>query len=452
MPTPSSCLPPPLDLFTDFLRFPSISTQSARDADTRACAEWLARLFQATGLEARIEETGGHPCVVANSPRDPKLRTVLIYGHYDVQPPDPVEEWESPPFEPTVRGGRMFARGATDNKGQILAHILGVAETLREKGRLPVNVVFLVEGEEEIGSPNLCGVLERLKGELAADIAVISDTGMVADGFPTLTYSLRGIAALEFKTLGPACDLHSGTFGGAVANPLAAAARLVASLHDAEGAVAIEGFYDAVRPLSAWEKEASAGLPVSDEDFRKVAGVSALAGEPGYSAMERVGARPTAEVNGLSGGYQGEGTKTVLPSSATVKLTFRLVPDQDPETILQQVIAHLEKHCPPGIRLEMLPGHHGVPYVTDPQSPFGQAARRALERVFGQPPALLREGGSIPILGDFQRILSLDALLLGLAWPDNHAHSPNENFPLENLELGMKLNQAVLEEIATLPQ
>lgn len=431
-----------------FLRFPSISTQADHREDMRSCAMWVDALLRDSGLESRIEETGGHPCVLAKSPRDPSKRTVLIYGHYDVQPPDPLDEWETPPFEPVVRDGRIFARGSTDNKGQILAHILGVAETLRERGALPVNVIFLIEGEEEIGSPSLPGALERLKEELAADVAVVSDTGLVADAYPTLTYALRGIMALEFRVLGPVRDLHSGFFGGAVANPLDAAARLLASLHDAEGRVAVAGFYDAVRPVADWEKKASAALPVSDEDIRALAGVDVLTGEPGYSAMDRIGARPTVDVNGFGGGYQGEGTKTVLPKEAFVKLTCRLVPNQAPREIQRLVSEHLKERCPPGVRLEILPGHHGDPFFMDPDSPFGRAARRALVRAFGREPALLREGGSIPIVADFQKILGIETLLLGLASPDNQAHSPNENFPLANLEWGIRLNKAALEEIA----
>jgi acetylornithine deacetylase/succinyl-diaminopimelate desuccinylase-like protein len=398
-------------------------------------------------MMARVEETGGHPCVIASTPKDPSKRTVLIYGHYDVQPPEPLGEWTTPAFQPDIRDGRVFARGATDNKGQILAHILGVADQLAEHGELPVNVVFLIEGEEEVGSPNLGPLIERLYEQLACDVVVISDTGMVAHGFPTLTFSLRGIACMEMRVIGPAMDLHSGVFGGAVRNPITAAARLVSSLHDETGRVAVEGFYDEVRPLLDWELAASAALPITEDDIKSLAGVSVLAGEPGFSAVDRIGARPTAEVNGFGGGYQGEGSKTVLPREAFVKLTFRLVPNQNPEEIQTLVEAHLKKHCPEGVRLEIQRGHVGEPYFMDPNSSFGLAARRALAATFGKEPALLREGGTIPILSTFQRVLGVEILLLALASPDCRAHSPDENFPLENFEVGIRLNRAVLQEI-----
>ncbi len=440
-----------IDDLLEFLRFASVSTQKSHAADMRACAAWVHHRCEAAGLESRIEETGGHPSVIAKTPRDPAKRTVLIYGHYDVQPAEPLEEWDTPPFEPVIRDGRIFARGSTDNKGQILAHILGVAEALAEKGSLPVNVIFLIEGEEEVGSPNLAAVLERLKEELACDVILISDTGMVAHGYPTLTFSLRGITSAEVTVYGPQYDLHSGVFGGAVANPVTAVARLVSSLHDQEGHVMIEGFYDSVRPMYDWEREASDGLPVTDDAIRELAGVSKLFGEPGFSAIDQIGARPTAEANGIGGGYQGEGTKTVLPREAFVKLTFRLVPHQSPEEILALVESHLERNCPKGVRIRVERGHSGDPYYMDPNSLDGQAARRALNRTFGREAALLREGGSIPILSAFKRILGADSLLLALASPDCRAHSPNENFPLENFEIGIRLNKAALEELGNLP-
>jgi len=434
------------DLF-EFLRFPSVSTQSVHIPDMLACAGWLRKKFADIGLDAAILETGGHPAVVAHTPRDPKKPTVLIYGHYDVQPPEPLNEWVTPPFEPALRNDRIYARGSTDNKGQILAHILGAGEILARGETLPVNLIFLVEGEEEIGSDHLEAFLEKHRAELACDVIVISDTGMAAHNYPTLTYALRGIAALEFKVTGPSQDLHSGVFGGAVMNPATAVARLIASLHDRDGRVAIEGFYDDVQPLEAWEREAAAALPVTEEDIRQLSGVPALFGEPGYTAIERLGSRPTAEVNGLGGGYQGEGTKTVLPKEAFAKLTFRLVPNQRPEKILSLAEAHLRRHCPPGVNLHLTGGHSGEAYYADPNSPHGQAAQRALERVFGRKPALMREGGSIPIVTTFKKVLGADSLLLALASPDCHAHSPNENFPVENFRTGIRLSQAVIEEL-----
>ncbi len=436
------------ELFT-FLSFPSVSTDSKHRQDVRDCAEWIVSKLSAMQLTTELHETPGHPIVIARNKHQADRKTVLIYGHYDVQPADPLELWQSPPFSPEIRDGRIWARGATDNKGQMLAHILGVAKTLEAKGELPVNLIFLFEGEEEIGSPNLAPFLKKHCDDLKCDIIAISDTGMVAPNTGTLGYGLRGITCAEVKLIGPARDLHSGLFGGAVVNPATAIARLVATLHDSDGKVAIEGFYDEVRPLETWEREMWAKVPgLSDQDYLKVTGSSATFGEPGYSSAERVFARPTAEVNGIGGGYQGEGSKTVIPSEAFVKFSFRLVPDQDPQIILKRLRTHLEKHCPPGVKLVIEDGHDGKPYACDPHSDFGKAAQRALKRTFPGEPMLIREGGSIPIVQAFREILKVDTLLLGLALSDAQIHSPNENFPIENFEAGIRLNQALLEELA----
>lgn len=436
------------ELFT-FLSFPSVSTDSKHRQDVRDCADWIVSKLSSMQLVTELHETPGHPIVIARNQHHADRKTVLIYGHYDVQPADPLELWSSPPFSPEIRDGRIWARGATDNKGQMLAHILGVGKTLEANGELPVNLIFLFEGEEEIGSPNLAPFLKQYRDALKCDIIAISDTGMVAPNTGTLGYGLRGIACCEVKIIGPVRDLHSGIFGGAIANPATAIARLVASLHDADGKVAIEGFYDDVRPLEAWEREMWAKVPgLSDQDYLKVTGSPASFGEPGYSSAERVFARPTAEVNGICGGYQGEGSKTVIPSESFVKFSFRLVPDQDPQKILQQVKTHLEKHCPPGVRIEIEIGHDGKPYACDPHSDFGQAAQRALKRTFPGESMLIREGGSIPIVQAFREILNVDTLLLGLALSDAQIHSPNENFPIENFEAGIRLNQALLEELS----
>ena len=436
------------DLFT-FLSFPSVSTDSKHKDDVLNCANWLVGKLSGMGLGTSLHQTLGHPIVIAKNNHSEKKKTVLIYGHYDVQPIDPLNLWDSPPFSPEIRNGRIWARGSTDNKGQMLAHVLGIEKTLAEKGELPVNLILLFEGEEEIGSPNLAPFLEKNKAALACDIIAISDTGMVAPNTGTLGYGLRGITCAEVKITGPARDLHSGLFGGAVANPATAIARLVASLHLPDGTVAIEGFYNDVRPIEAWEREMWTKVPgVSDEDFLKVTGSPATFGEPGFSSAERVGARPTAEINGIGGGYQGEGSKTVIPAEAFVKISMRLVPDQDPQTILALLKNHLEKHCPPGVNLEIEIGHDGKPYACDPHSDFGKAAQRALKRVFPGEPMLIREGGSIPIVQAFRDILGTDTLLLGLALADAQIHSPNENFPIENFEAGIRLNQALLEELA----
>jgi acetylornithine deacetylase/succinyl-diaminopimelate desuccinylase-like protein len=431
-----------------FLRFPSISTDSRHAGDVRACADWLVAKLSTMGLAADLHPTPGHPVVLARNAHQSGRPTVLIYGHYDVQPVDPLALWQSGPFEPELRDGRIWARGAADNKGQMLAHVLGVEQTLHDAGELPVNLIFLFEGEEEIGSPNLAPFLHEHREELRCDVIAISDTGMVAPGVPTLGYGLRGITCCEAILRGPKGDLHSGLFGGAVANPATAIGRLVASLHDAEGRVAISGFYDAVRPLETWEREMWATVPgVGEAEFLHATGSPGLFGEPGYSAAERTWARPTAEVNGIGGGYQGEGSKTVLPAEAFVKLSFRLVPDQTPKDIMEKVSRHLTAHCPPGVTIEVKPGHDGKPYATDPHSPFGQAAQAALREVFDAEPVLIREGGSIPIVQTFLEILGADTLLLGLALSDAQIHAPNENFPVANFEAGIRLNQALLRRL-----
>lgn len=438
-----------LEDFYQFLRFPSVSTDADYSDRVAECAQWLVEKLTAIGLSAKLVPTPGHPVVWAQNTHQPGRRTVLIYGHYDVQPPDPLDLWDSPPFEPVLKDGYVFARGATDNKGQILAHILGVQEQIEASGGLPVNLHFVIEGEEEIGSGNLGNFLSQNKEALKCDVAVVSDTGMIARGVPTLSYGLRGVAALELKITGPKMDLHSGIFGGAVTNPLTAMTRLLATLHDANGHVAIPGFYDDVLPLENWEREMWRQAPVNiDEEMLKQTGVRELFGEKGFSTLERVWARPTAEINGFGGGYQGRGTKTVIGREAMAKLTFRLVPNQSGAKIIEQAKEHFRKELMPGVKLELTGGHEGPWYLTDPNSKFGKAAQRALEEAFHRPPVLIREGGSIPITTDFRTILGVETLLLGLALPDCRAHSPNENFPLENLDGGIRLNKAVLKDIA----
>jgi acetylornithine deacetylase/succinyl-diaminopimelate desuccinylase-like protein len=440
--------PAAVEDFVRFLKFASVSTDSAYTPQVHACADWLVEKLTAAGLTAQRHGTPGHPIVVARNVHQAGRPTVMIYGHYDVQPADPFDLWTSPPFEPKIENGIVYARGATDNKGQILAHILGVEQEIAEKGDLPVNLIFLIEGEEEIGSPNLGDFLKAHKEELRCDLAAVSDTGMVGRGRPTFTYGLRGIAAMEVRVIGPSADLHSGIYGGAVANPAAALARILTSLHDKEGRVAISGFYDDVRPIEKWERAAWVKLPLDDTAFLKLTGSPGLFGEAGYSSVERCFARPTAEINGLGSGYQGEGTKTIIPSAAMAKLTFRLVPDQRPADILEKVEAHLRANLPLGVRLEVKPGHSGQPYVTDPHSPAGEAAQRALRETFGGEPALIREGGSIPIVQTFKTVLGVETLMLGLALPDSKIHSPNENFPLENFHAGIQLNRNLLRELA----
>src|SRR2546422_6007367 len=438
-----------LEDFYSFLRFPSISTDDQYAERVTECAHWLVKRLTGIGLEAQLVPTRGHPIVWARNKHQTGRRTVLIYGHYDVQPPDPLELWDSPPFEPVLKDGYVFARGATDNKGQILSHIIGIQETIEQNGDLPVNLHLVIEGEEEIGSVSLPGFLDENRDALKSDVAVISDTGMIARGMPTLSYGLRGVTALEIKVTGPKMDLHSGVFGGAVANPIIALAQLLATLHDREGRVAIAGFYDRVKSLEDWERHAWRKLPVDgDKLIREETGVPELFGEAGYNSMERIWARPTAEINGIGGGYQGQGTKTVIASHAMAKLTFRLVPEQEGDEIQKLAKEHLRKNLPKGVTMEITTGHSGPWYLTDPQSEFGEAAQHALRKAFDRDVALIREGGSIPIVSQFRGILGIETLLMGLALPDCRAHSPNENFPIENLEGGIRLNKAILQELA----
>jgi len=438
-----------LEDYFSFLRFPSVSTDNQFASKVRECAQWVSQKLAAIGLESKVVPTAGHPIVWARNKHQAGRCTVLIYGHYDVQPPDPLELWDSPPFEPVLKEGYVFARGATDNKGQILSHILGIQETIEQDHDLPVNLDLVIEGEEEIGSANLGDFLNQNRDALKSDVAVVSDTGMIERGVPTLTYGLRGVTALEVKVTGPKMDLHSGVFGGAVANPITALAQLLATLHDREGRVAIAGFYDRVKPLENWEREAWRKLPVDGDNLvLKETGVPELFGEAGYNSVERIWARPTTEINGIGGGYQGKGTKTVIASHTMAKLTFRLVPEQEGDEILKLAKTHLRKNLPKGVTLEITDGHSGPWYLTDPHSAIGEAAQRALRKAFNAEVALIREGGSIPIVSQFRSILGVETLLMGLALPDCRAHSPNENFPLENLEGGIRPNKAILHELA----
>ena len=439
---------PKLEDLMTVLRFASVSTDQTKTPEVRACADWLVQKFQSLGLQVAQHETPGHPVVLARNVHQSGRRTVLIYGHYDVQPPEPLEEWKSPAFDPTIRDGRIYCRGATDNKGQFMAHLKGIEELLANEGELPVNLIFLIEGEEEIGSPNLRPFLEAHRDELCCDVVAISDTGMVAPGVGTFTYGLRGIACMEVRVKGPTIDLHSGIFGGAVANPATMVARLAATLHDDEGRVAIPGFYDGVRDLQDWEREAWASLGDSEPETLQLTGAAELFGEPGYQERERRWARPTAEINGIGGGYQGPGSKTVIPREAMMKLSFRLVPDQDPARILDLAEAHLRVQKPKGVQIEIIRGHTGPSYVMDPYSPFGLAAQRALEASFGGQVALIREGGSIPIVQAFKEVLGVDTLLLGLALPDSQLHAPNENFSIACFHDGVRLSQCLLRELA----
>ncbi len=433
----------------EFLRIPSVSAQPAHDADTRAAAAWVQRSIKAAGLDAAIHETPGHPVVVGEwRGAGEDAPTVLVYGHYDVQPPDPLDLWTSPPFEPEVRDGRIYARGSVDDKGQLFLHIKALEAHLQTRHALPCNVVVIAEGEEEVGSTNLERFVEEHKDLLAADAVVISDSAMFAPGIPSILSSLRGLAYFQIDVQGPASDLHSGMYGGAVVNPAAALARIIASLHDENGRVAIEGFYDAVSPFDRKVIDGMRQLPTSDADFMRDAGISALGGETGFTTLEKLWTRPTCEVNGLLSGYTGDGAKTVLPAKAMAKISCRLVPNQDPETIGKLFDAHVRKVAPRGVSVTVSHLHGGRPWRADLSGPIFDAARRALEASFGREPVIVGEGGSIPVVGDFQRILGAPVLLVGFGLPGENAHAPDEWMSVQNFRLGTRAMAALWDEYA----
>ena len=433
----------------DYVRFPSVSAQPQHRGDLQACAEWLTEHCRRIGLQARLCPTAGNPVVVAQPPRGKtrRRRHFLIYGHYDVQPPDPLELWQSPPFEPRIEGRSLFGRGASDNKGQNFAHLKAVEAYLKTGTKLPCDLTFVIEGEEEVGSKSLAPFLKQHRASLRCDAVVISDTGMPSLKHPALTYALRGVVALEIKVTGPSRDLHSGIYGGSVENPAMALCQLLAKLRDKNGRISVPGFYDDVLPLSRYEREQFARLPIPAGPYRKSLGVPKLFGERGYTHLEQRAARPTLEINGLTSGYQGEGSKTIIPAWASAKLTMRLVPNQKPERVLQAVKRHLRSLCPPTVRLEMKAGHGGEPYLVSPTDAKAQAALRALKAAFHREPVLLREGGSIPIVTDFKKILDADTLLLGLALPDDNLHSPNEKFSLDAFAAGMRMSALLWQEL-----
>jgi acetylornithine deacetylase/succinyl-diaminopimelate desuccinylase-like protein len=436
----------------DYLRFPSVSAQPQHRQDLHNCAEWVVKHCQSIGLQARLCPTEGNPVVIAKTPPvnsngTPRPR-FLVYGHYDVQPPEPFELWKSPPFEPRIEGRSIFARGSCDNKGQNLAHLKAVEAYLKTGTELPCDITFVIEGEEEVGSKSLASFLKSHREELACDAIVISDTGMPSPRHPALTYALRGIAAFEIIVHGPSRDLHSGIFGGTVDNPAIALCQIIAKLRDKNGRVAVPGFYDDVEPLSAYEKKQFARLPFSARQYQKLVGVPKLFGEKGYTPFEQRSARPTVEINGLTSGYQGEGSKTIVPAWARAKITMRLVPNQDSAKIIKLVRRHLKKLCPPTVTMEIKSGHGAAPYLVSPTSAQAQAALRALKLAFKCEPVLMREGGSIPIVNDFSKILHADALMLGLALPDDNAHSPNEKFSLDCFAKGQLMSAYLWQELS----
>jgi acetylornithine deacetylase/succinyl-diaminopimelate desuccinylase-like protein len=432
------------------LRIKSVSADSAYREEVRRAADWVAGQFRGLGFATEVAPTAGHPIVYAEWLQAPGAPTVLVYGHYDVQPPDPLNEWISPPFEPTRRDGNLYARGATDDKGQMLTHVKSVQAWMKAVGKLPINVKFLIEGEEEVGSAHLPAFIEQNAARLACDCVVISDTCQFGPGQPAITYGLRGICYFELRLTGPKQDLHSGTFGGAVANPANALARMLAALVNDRGQVQVPGFYDDVERLTPAEVAQFRDLGFDEDGFRKQIGVAALAGEEGFSTLERRWTRPTYDINGLWSGYQGEGAKTVLPAKAGAKFSFRLVPRQDPAKITAALRAMLQRLCPPGISMELIDFHGAPGIVVPPDSPYMAAARRAIEHGFGKPPVLIREGGSIPVVSTFRQKLNVDTLLLGWGLDDDNTHSPNEKFCLADFHRGIKASAHLWNELANL--
>lgn len=433
----------------EFLRIPSVSAKSGNNADTAKAADWLCKSMETIGLKAKVYPTAGHPVVVGEWRNASEgAPTVLIYGHYDVQPPEPLNLWTSPPFEPTVRNGRIYARGSVDDKGQLFLHLKALEAHLATNAKLPVNVIVLAEGEEEIGSDHLEAFIREHKDMLACDAVVISDSAMFAPGQPSILSSLRGLAYFEINVTGPSSDLHSGSYGGAVVNPATALAKIIATFHDANGHIAIEGFYDAVREWDPKIRKQMRALPFDEQGFLRETGAPALGGEKGYTTLEQLWTRPTCEINGLLSGYTGEGAKTVLPSKAMAKVSCRLVPDQKPADIEKAMQAHVAKVSPPGVSVEVTHLHGGNPWQAELSGPIYDAACRALATAFEKEAVIVGEGGSIPVVGDFANILKVPVLLVGFGLPGENAHAPDEWMSQENFRIGMRAMARLWDEYA----
>jgi acetylornithine deacetylase/succinyl-diaminopimelate desuccinylase-like protein len=439
------------DSFRDFLRLPSISALPEHKGDIRQTAEWLAAALTRAGVEhAEVSETAGNPVVYADWLHAPGAPTVLVYGHYDVQPVDPLELWTSPPFEPVVVNGRLLARGVADDKGHIHGHVMAAEGLLATRGSLPLNVKYIFEGEEEVSSPNLAAWLTANRERLAADVVVISDTGFFEGNLPAITIGLRGMMYSQIDVTGTPVDVHSGGYGGVIENPANALAQIIAALKGPDGRVRIPGFYDDVVPLTEPERAAIAELPFDEEAFRERTGVPALVGEAGFSVLERRGARPTLDVNGIWAGFTGEGSKTIIPAHAHAKVSCRLVTAQDPDRIFGLLREFVEEIAPPGVRVSVRLLGTGQPSLTPQDHPATQAAARAIEATFGQAPLYLREGGSIPICASFESILGLPVVMVGFSQPDEHAHAPNEWLDLDNYETGIRMFARLWDELTGL--
>jgi acetylornithine deacetylase/succinyl-diaminopimelate desuccinylase-like protein len=435
-----------------FLAIPSISALPEHAADVKRCADWCADEMRRVGLQnVKLVDTPGNPVVYGDWLGAPAAPTVLFYGHYDVQPVDPLELWESPPFEATIRDGEIYARGSADDKGQVFMHFKAIEAHLKQNGRLPVNMRIILEGEEEVGSANLDDFIRAHKDELKADVVVISDSPMFARGVPSICYGLRGLVYFQIDLRGSNTDLHSGSFGGAVANPGFVLSQVLAQMKDRGGRVRIPGFYDDVVPLLDDERNAWASLPFNEKKFKKDFGIPKISGETGYTTLERTWARPTFEVNGLLSGFTGEGAKTVLPAVAMAKVSMRLVPNQHPDRIAELFEAHVRDITPKTVELKVTRMHGGKPWMTAYDNPFVQAAARAIERGFGRKPVFTREGGSIPVVSTFQEELGLPSVLFGVGLPDENAHAPNEKLDVANFHGGIISSAILYGEIAGTP-
>ncbi len=438
-----------IDELKEYLAIPSISALPAHAADVRTCAEWTAAEMTRIGLQnVRLIETPGHPVVYGDWLGAEGAPTILFYGHYDVQPVDPLDLWESPPFEATVRDGELYARGAADDKGQVFMHFKAIEAHMKQNGRLPVNIKIILEGEEEVGSSNLDDFVRDHQQDLAADVVVISDSPMFDRGVPSICYGLRGLVYFQIDLRGTKSDLHSGSFGGAVANPAMVIAQILAQMKDRGGRVKIPGFYDDVRELREEERAEFKKLPFNETRYRKELGAPKLFGESGYTTLERVWGRPTFEVNGILSGFTGAGAKTVIPAVAMAKVSMRLVPDQNPDTIAQRFEEYVKKVSPKTVELNVTRMHGGKPWMTDFDNPFVQAAARAIEKGFGKTPVFNREGGSIPVVATFQELLGLPSVLFGVGLPDENAHAPNERLDLGNFQGGVIASAYLYDEIA----
>ena len=440
-----------VDELKQYLAIPSISALPQHAADVKRCAEWCADEMRRIGLQnVKLIDTPGNPVVYGDWLGAAGAPTILFYGHYDVQPVDPLNLWDSPPFEATIRDGEIYARGSADDKGQVFMHFKAVEAHFKQNGRLPVNIKFILEGEEEVGSVNLDEFIRGHKSELAADVVVISDSPMFARGIPSICYGLRGLVYFQIDLRGSSTDLHSGSFGGAVANPAIVLAQMLAQMKDRGGRIKIPGFYDDVVPLQEEERKAWASLPFNEKQYKKDFGIPKVYGESDYTTLERTWARPTFEVNGLLSGFTGEGAKTVLPAVAMAKVSMRLVPNQDPDKIAKLFEAYVHDVAPKTVEVKVTRMHGGKPWMTSYDNPFVQAAGRAIEKGFGQKPVFTREGGSIPVVSTFQEELGLPSVLFGVGLPDENAHAPNEKLDVGNFHGGIIASAILYDEVAKL--